>query len=1025
MMCKKIFCLIFFALLLGIVCNVAIADTNEIDATSIRGKVLCGYQGWFRCPTDGFALGWHHWSSSMNTITPSTLTFEMWPDMTEYDVKYEVPGFSYPNSEQAHLYSAVDYSTVLRHFEWMENYGIDGVWFQRFLVGLNFDIGGSLGERYRAAMLQVLNNVQNAASQTGRIWALAYDMAEMPTDEILDYMTSDWKNLVDKGITDDPRYLHHNGKPVLALWEFNRLHRPNVTATVANQLIDFFKNDPDYGVFLVGGCEWTWRNVEGEWASIYRSFDTICPWNAGNTVIENGKKWANTDFWQGDIAEANEAGMLYLPVIYPGFSWDNLQNLPPGTSILPRQGGKFYWKQFHQAADLGLDMVYVAMFDEVDEGTAIYKVTNQPPEQAHFVTYEDFPSDWYLRLTAEGTKMLRGEREITPVIPIGYLDADGPVENLNTGTRYDYIQHAIFDAIEGDVIVVEPGTYVENIYFDGKNLKIKSIDPNAPDVVAVTIINGDSQDSVVTFFGNENASCELAGLTIANGQAYQGGGIYNDSGNPSITNCTFKTNSATDDGGAIFNRNGNLAIKNCVFINNSAGDAGGGIKNESASPIIANCIFTENSAVYGGGMYNRNQSNPIVVNCTFSENSTENGGGIRNFKSSPALTNCILWNNWPDQIKNRDSSPSVIYSNIQGGYSGQGNIDIDPCFVSVGSNGQNPWEPIEGMISYWKFDQRGGTTVYDFVGDNNGVINGAVWINGKVDGALSFNGSGDYVNCGNATSLNITGAITIKAWIYPTSSHWGGIVSKGDDIASHDDYALWFDNGVLEMSFNWPENWKMFSGNISIPLNAWSYVGGTWDGNKVRLYVNGELDKEFNWSEGISTSSAELYIGVNLGGGNEYFNGKIDEVAIYDIALSSEEIQQEYQDNLSEHGDYHLKSEVGRWDPNSKSWAFDDVTSPCIDAGNPLSDWTGELWPHGKWINIGAYGGTPQAGMSLSPIGNKADLNNDDAVNFRDFSYFADTWDNLDVLLRQDLDRNGWVNVIDLALFADNWLWRQ
>ena len=81
----------------------------------------------------------------------------------------------------------------------------------------NFDIGGSLGERFRAAMLQVLNNVQNAASQTGRAWALAYDMAEMPTNEIFDYMTSDWKNLVDQGITDDPRYLHHDGKPVLAV----------------------------------------------------------------------------------------------------------------------------------------------------------------------------------------------------------------------------------------------------------------------------------------------------------------------------------------------------------------------------------------------------------------------------------------------------------------------------------------------------------------------------------------------------------------------------------------------------------------------------------------------------------------------------------------------------------------------------------------------------------------------------------------------------------------------------------------
>ncbi|MHC4537626.1 MAG: glycoside hydrolase family 71/99-like protein, partial [Planctomycetota bacterium] len=110
--------------------------------------------------------------------------------------------------------------------------------------------------------------------------------------------------------------------------------------------------------------------------------------------------------------------MLYLPVVYPGFSWDNLKKQPPGTTIFRREGGRFYWKQFYKAAELGIDMVYVAMFDEVDEGTAIFKVTNQPPTQAHFVTYDDLPSDWYLRLTGEGTRMLRGECEITPEIPI-------------------------------------------------------------------------------------------------------------------------------------------------------------------------------------------------------------------------------------------------------------------------------------------------------------------------------------------------------------------------------------------------------------------------------------------------------------------------------------------------------------------------------------------------------------------------------------------------------------------------------
>jgi len=85
---------------------------------------------------------------------------------------------------------------------------------------------------------------------------------------------------------------------------------------------------------------------------------------------------------------------------------------------VPRRGGKFLWEQFRELSKLGVDSVLVAMFDEVDEGTAIFKVSNTPPTQAVFVTYDGMPADWYLRLTAEGTKVLTGERSNTPTIPI-------------------------------------------------------------------------------------------------------------------------------------------------------------------------------------------------------------------------------------------------------------------------------------------------------------------------------------------------------------------------------------------------------------------------------------------------------------------------------------------------------------------------------------------------------------------------------------------------------------------------------
>jgi hypothetical protein len=118
------------------------------------------------------------------------------------------------------------------------------------------------------------------------------------------------------------------------------------------------------------------------------------------------------------LAEARGAGVSYLPVVYPGFGWTNLKGPDAARDTIPRLGGEFYWRQFAAAGELGMDMAYVAMFDEVDEATAVFKVSNSPPTQARFATYEGLPSDWYLRLTGEGSKMIRGERKPEKGLPI-------------------------------------------------------------------------------------------------------------------------------------------------------------------------------------------------------------------------------------------------------------------------------------------------------------------------------------------------------------------------------------------------------------------------------------------------------------------------------------------------------------------------------------------------------------------------------------------------------------------------------
>jgi len=125
-----------------------------------------------------------------------------------------------------------------------------------------------------------------------------------------------------------------------------------------------------------------------------------------------------------DIKWCRAAGIDYAPCVCPGFSWHNLSrfefpdDIKPVGSI-PRQGGRFYWQQMSTAILAGAEMIYVAMFDEVNEGTAIFKCSDNPPvsDVAKFVDMDGRPSDWYLWLTGEAAKMLRREKPLSLTLP--------------------------------------------------------------------------------------------------------------------------------------------------------------------------------------------------------------------------------------------------------------------------------------------------------------------------------------------------------------------------------------------------------------------------------------------------------------------------------------------------------------------------------------------------------------------------------------------------------------------------------
>jgi hypothetical protein len=180
---------------------------------------------------------------------------------------------------------------------------------------------------------------------------------------------------------------------------------------------------------------------------------------------------------------------------------------------------------------------------------------------------------------------------------------------------------------------------------------------------------------------SNNSSPTVTNCNFSENEAYSGGGMFNNNSSPTVINCSFSDNTATDFGGGIENCDGGSPmVTNCLFSGNSAND-GGGMYNDGCNSTVTDCIFKGNTAEDGGGMMN-NGCSPTVTNCTFSTNAGSTGGGMYNDQSEPIVTNCILWGDTPDEIY---GGSAVTYCDVQGGWPGEGNINISPHFVDAGA----------------------------------------------------------------------------------------------------------------------------------------------------------------------------------------------------------------------------------------------------------------------------------------------------------------------------------------------------
>jgi hypothetical protein len=277
---------------------------------------------------------------------------------------------------------------------------------------------------------------------------------------------------------------------------------------------------------------------------------------------------------------------------------------------------------------------------------------------------------------AGNPRIVDGDENGTVMIDMGAYEFNGgPVRNLRLNGSYLSIQAAIDDAGTGDEIEAGPGTYYEAINFEGKAIRLYS--SGGP---AVTTIDGTGNYHVVQCVNGEDSNTVLDGFTITGGKA---NGLY-----------LFDKY-----GGGMFNVDSSPTVTNCIFSGNAGQDSGGGMCNHTnSSPTLTNCTFRYNSTdQYGGGMYNYINSNPTVSNCTFSNNSVEDdGGGMYNYYSSPTVTNCILWGDMPNEIVDTSGSASVVtYSDVKGGWSGEGNIEQNPLLrnAAAGDLSLAPWSP--------------------------------------------------------------------------------------------------------------------------------------------------------------------------------------------------------------------------------------------------------------------------------------------------------------------------------------------
>ncbi|MDR0413625.1 MAG: GDSL-type esterase/lipase family protein [Dysgonamonadaceae bacterium] len=402
-------------------------DDSAVDFPMVRkydsykGLVMAGYQGWFSCPGDGSDRGWYHYFGRNERFQPGNCSIDMWPDVSEYKKTYRT-GFTFADGSPAYVMSEYDESTVETHFRWMREYAVDGVFVQRFVAEIKRP------KSYRQ-LNKVWKSALHAANANNRAIAVMYDLSGMsPGDEQLvltdiDALAAQYDI---RERRDNPAYLHHNGKPLVAVWGVGFNDRRKYGFKEAEIIIDALI---ERGYSLLIGVPTHWREMGGdtlddpELHRLIKKCDIVMPWFVGRYNEQTFPRFE--PLVKGDMEWCRQHNLDYAPLAFPGFSWVNMNKR---SKPIPRNRGRFYWKQLSSHIEQGAEMLYLAMFDEMDEGTAIFKCAVETPvgKSAFLPLDADLGSDYYLVLAGRASRKLREALNAAPPrvaanpIPLNY-----------------------------------------------------------------------------------------------------------------------------------------------------------------------------------------------------------------------------------------------------------------------------------------------------------------------------------------------------------------------------------------------------------------------------------------------------------------------------------------------------------------------------------------------------------------------------------------------------------------------------